>query len=39
MSDSIALYLHAADPISKAGIAAELRGRSDIHLVPSDETG
>jgi DNA-binding NarL/FixJ family response regulator len=39
MSESIALYLHAADPISKAGIAAELRGRSDIRLVPSDETG
>jgi len=38
MSESIALYLHAADPISMAGIAAELRGRSDIHLVGLDDS-
>jgi len=39
MSESITLYLHAADPISKAGIAAELRGRSDVGLVGNDGTG
>jgi hypothetical protein len=38
MSESITLYLHAADPISKAGIAAEFRGRSEVRLVGSDET-
>jgi DNA-binding NarL/FixJ family response regulator len=38
MSESITLYLHAADPISMAGIASELRGRSDVRLVGSDET-
>ena len=38
MSESITLYLHAADPISKAGIASELRGRSDVRLVGSDGT-
>jgi DNA-binding NarL/FixJ family response regulator len=39
MSESITLYLHAADPISKAGIASELRGRSDVRLVGNDGTG
>ena len=39
MSESITLYLHAADPISMAGIASELRGRSDVRLVGSDDAG
>ena len=36
MSDRIAVVVHALDPISRAGVASQLRYRPEIHLVDED---
>ncbi len=33
MSDRIAVYVHGEDPISEAGVAAQLRGRPEAYVV------
>ena len=33
MSARIAVYVHGDDPISKAGVAAQLRGRPETYVV------
>lgn len=36
MSDRIAVYVFAHDPISQAGLASQLRGRPELHVVDDD---
>jgi|tagenome__1003787_1003787.scaffolds.fasta_scaffold20215260_1 DNA-binding NarL/FixJ family response regulator len=36
MTDRIAVVVHALDPISRAGVASQLRYRPEIHLVDED---
>ena len=33
MSDRLAVYVHGEDPISEAGVAAQLRGRPEAYVV------
>ena len=33
MSDRVAVYVHGDDPISEAGVAAQLRGRPEAYVV------
>ncbi len=36
MSDRLAVYVHGEDPISEAGVAAQLRGRPEAYVVERD---
>jgi len=36
VSDRIAVYVFAHDPISQAGLASQLRGRPELHVVDDD---
>ncbi|MBW3615361.1 MAG: LuxR C-terminal-related transcriptional regulator [Actinobacteria bacterium] len=36
MSDRIAVYVYAHDPISQAGLASQLRARPELHVVDDD---